>query len=451
MEKNSIIRLEITQITHEGMGLGRFDGMAVFVPSSALGELLSVRIVKVRSRFCYGRIEQIIRPSPDRAEPECPTGKRCGGCVFRHVKYEAQLRYKQELVRQNLERIGSVKVDLEPIIPSPSPLRYRNKAQYPVRLVDGAARTGFFAPRSHSLIVCGDCLLQPQGFAVITQAVLDYMADSGVSAYDETSGKGLVRHLYIREGASSGERMVCVVVNGESLPDERALVERLSGCGENVVSILLNVNTKSTNVILGDRQRVLYGPPTISDTLCGLRLTISAHSFYQVNSRAAELLFAQAAQYAALDGSQTLLDMYCGAGVIGLSMAKRCKRLIGVEVVPQAIEDAKAAALANGITNARFICADAAMAAKQLAAEGVRPDVVIVDPPRKGCDETTLRTLAQMRPERIVYISCDSATLARDCAILDGLGYAVMRARPADMFAYTAHVETVVLLSHKNS
>lgn len=445
-KKNDLITLEITQMTNEGSGLGRYEGIAIFVPASAVGDILLVRIVKVRTSFCYGKIEEILTPSPDRIPPDCPVSQRCGGCVFRHIRYEAELRHKQSFVQENLSRIGGIQVALEPIIPSPARQRCRNKAQYPVRMVDGHARAGFFAPRTHNLVPCEDCLLQPAGFAHILRTILSFADETNLSLYDEQTGKGLLRHIYIREGVRSGERMVCLVINGDTLPDAPRLVERLLACGENVVSILLNINRKATNVILGEKQRILYGSPFIVDTLCGLEFSISAHSFYQVNSKAAELLFAQAAEYAALDGTQTLLDLYCGTGIIGLSMAGRCKQVIGVEAVQQAVENAKAAAAHNGIENARFLCADAAQAAAQLRQEGVRPQVVILDPPRKGCGEPLLETVAQMQPERIVYISCNSATLARDCAALSQYGYRVARARPADFFPRTTHVETVCLL-----
>lgn len=449
--KNDLVTLDVTDMTHEGSGVGHLDGMAVFVPASAVGDRLLVRLVKVNKTHCFGKIEQVLTSSPDRVPPDCPVSRRCGGCVFRHVSYEAELRYKQAFVQQNLRRIGGIELEVEPILPSPRTEGYRNKAQYPVRMQKGKLAAGFFAPRTHEVIDCHDCRLQPPGFARILETVLGYLRDCRVPVYDETAGTGLVRHVYLRAGQRSGETMVCLVVNGDRLPHERELVERLRACDPRIVSIVLNVNDRPTNVILGRETRVLYGKGQISDVLCGVEFDLSPQSFYQVNSPGAERLYGVAADFAALTGEETVIDLYCGAGTIGLSLAGRCKEVIGVEVVPQAVENAVANARRAGISNARFFCADAAEAAARLAREGIRPGVVILDPPRKGCEEAVLESVARMAPGRVVMVSCNSATMARDCAVFARLGYETVRCRPVDMFPRTAHVETVVLLSKLNT
>lgn len=446
-KKNELAVLEITGITNEGSGVGRLEGMAVFVPGAAEGDTLEIRVVKVNKTHCYGRLEKILVPSPDRITPDCPVSRRCGGCVFRHVSYKAELRYKHRFVQENLRRIGGIDLECEPIMPSSQAWGYRNKAQYPVRMRDGKLCAGFFAPRSHEVVDCRSCRLQPPEFETLLNTALQFCAENGVSAYDEATGTGLLRHIYLRRGAHSGEIMVCLVCNGDTFPNAAALAGRLQKADARVASVLLNVNRRNTNVILGEETRVLAGKGAIDDTMCGLRFSLSPHAFYQVNTEAAESLYGIAAEYAALMGTETLLDLYCGVGTIGLSMASQAKQVIGVEIVPQAVENASANAAANGISNGRFFCADAGEAAVRLAAEGIRPHVVVLDPPRKGCDQTTLEAVARMAPSRIVYISCNSATLARDCALLMPLGYAPVRCRPADLFPRTAHVESVVLMS----
>lgn len=448
-QKNELVTLEITDMTHEGSGVGHLDGMAVFVPASAVGDRLLVRLVKVNKTHCYGKLEEILVPSPDRIPSDCPVSRRCGGCVFRHVSYEAELRYKRSFVQQNLRRIGGIDPEVEPILPSPQADGYRNKAQYPVRMQKGKLAAGFFAPRTHEVIDCHDCRLQPPGFGKILETVLDYLQEYRVPVYDEAARQGLLRHVYLRAGQKSGEVMVCLVVNGDRLPHERELVERLRACDPQIVSILINVNDRSTNVILGRETRVLYGKGQIRDVLCGVTFDLAPQSFYQVNSPGAEQLYGVAAEYAALTGAETVIDLYCGAGTIGLSLAGRCKEVIGVEVVPQAVDNAVANARRAGIGNARFFCADAAEAVARLAREGTRPDVVILDPPRKGCEEAVIESIARMALRRVVMISCNSATMARDCAVFARLGYETVRCRPVDMFPRTAHVETVVLLSRE--
>ncbi len=447
LQKNQIIPLEITDITHEGSGIGHYEGMAVFVPNSAIGDSLEIRILKVNKTHCFGLIEKIIVPSPDRIQPACPVSRQCGGCVFQHISYEAELRYKQRFVEQNFRRIGGIFLEGEPIEASPQPEHYRNKAQYPIRKQDGMFCTGFFAPRSHRVINCEDCQLQPPVFSKLIKIIRRFCEDNHISAYDEKTQKGLLRHIYLRRGAHSQEMMVCLVCNGHTFPKSDQFIQTLREIDPNLASVLLNVNQENTNVILGKQTKVLFGKPAITDTMCGLHFTLSPHAFYQVNTVAAERLYAIAAEYAGLTGEETLLDLYCGVGTIGLSMAAQAKNIIGVEIIPQAVQNASANAAANKIENARFLCGDAGEAAAQLAKEGIHPHVVILDPPRKGCDSITLETVAKMCPERIVYISCNSATLARDCAMLQTLDYKPVRYRPVDLFPRTHHVETVCLLS----
>ncbi|MBO5725688.1 MAG: 23S rRNA (uracil(1939)-C(5))-methyltransferase RlmD, partial [Clostridia bacterium] len=350
---------------------------------------------------------------------------------------------KADHVAECFKRIGGIFPEFEPIIGSDSDCRYRNKAQYPVAIENGEIRTGFYAPHSHRVIHCPDCLLQPEEFRDILAVFSEYIKMYNISVYDETKNRGLLRHIYIRKGTASGEIMVCAVINGKKLPAEDVLVKMLTEKENAIKSIIINSNTKDTNVILGDKCRTLWGEDCITDILCGLKFRISPLSFYQVNRDMAERLYNKAAEYAECNG-KTVLDLYCGAGTIGLSLANKAKKIIGVEIVPEAIEDAKINAQNNNIENAEFICMDASAAARELAKRGLKPDVVIVDPPRKGCTTELLNTIANdFTPERLVYVSCDSATLARDCAILKSLGYILTEYTPVDMFPATAHIETV--------
>ncbi len=462
MQKNSIIQLEITGMTAEGQGVGRHEGLAVFVPDAAPGDLLCVRIVKMRKNLAYGRLEAILKPSPDRIKPDCPVSRQCGGCVFRHISYEAERKVKWQRVADALRRIGGFSIEPQALLCDPDQSRsgYRNKAQYPVGTVAGVTGTaaarlhpehslsiGFYAPRSHRIVDCRDCRLQPPEFAALLPAVERWAAESGASIYDEKTGRGLLRHIYLRKAFATGQVMATLVINGDAVPQEERLVELLrEAAGPRLVSIQLNRNTADTNVILGKECRVLYGTDHIVDRLYDLEVKISALSFYQVNRAMAERLYRKAAEYARPAG-KILLDLYCGAGTIGLSMARQAKEVIGVEIVPQAVEDARENARRNGVANARFLCADAAEAARQLADQDIRPDVVLVDPPRKGCAADLLRCIGeQFRPDRLVYVSCDPATLARDCRLLTEYGYRLSQVTPVDLFPGTAHVETAALL-----
>ena len=446
IKKNDRINLKIDACSADGSGIGRHNGMAIFVPATAIGDDITAHILKVKKNYAFAKVESVLEPSPDRIVPQCPVYLKCGGCVFSHMKYEAEKRIKAAHVAECFKRIGGVTPEFEPIIGAESDCRYRNKAQYPVSRENGEIKIGFYSPHSHRVVHCPDCLLQPEEFAGILGVFADYIEKYNVTVYDETAHKGLLRHIYIRKGTKSGEIMVCAVINGKALPAEQELAAALTEKESAIRSIIINSNTDKTNVILGKNCRTLWGSDYITDILCGLRFRISPLSFYQVNRNQAERLYGKAAEYAELTGKETVLDLYCGAGTIGLSMAKNAKEIIGVEIVPQAIEDAKINAKINGISNARFICSDAAKAAEMLKNDGIRPDVVILDPPRKGCSPVMLKTAAEMSPDRIVYVSCDPATLARDCAALLSLGYAPRKATPVDMFPRTGHIECTVKL-----
>ena len=447
LQKNQLIPLEIQSVTNEGSGVGRYEGMAVFVPGTAPGDRLTVRVVKVLSSYCYGIVEELLEPGPGRVEPACPVCRRCGGCSLQHLSYQAELAVKEGWVRDSLRRIGGLDVPVRPILGSPLELRYRNKAQYPIAKGKDGACCGFYAPRSHTVIPAEGCLLQPAFFGEIAAAVCRYIDRSGEEPYDEKTGKGLFRHLFLRWGEAAGEVMVCLVVNGRKIPEPQSLVSSLLGVCPQISSILVNTNTQKTNVILGKETRVLFGAPAIHDILCGVRVKISPLSFYQVNRRGAELLYRQAAELAALTPEDVLLDLYCGAGTIGLSMASRVRELIGVEAVESAVLDARENARENGVENARFLLSDAGKAAGELLAQGLSPTVAVLDPPRKGCDAATLEAVAAMAPSRVVMVSCNPATLARDLAILSKKGYRPAAVQPVDMFPRTAHVETAALFT----
>ncbi len=445
MKKNEDVVIDITGMTTEGNGVGRHEGMAVFVPLTAPGDRALVKIVKLCKTYAYGKLQKLISASPDRCEPDCECFNSCGGCVFRHIDYSAERKIKSAFVRDALSRIGSIDVPLSDMLYLSSD-GYRNKAQYPV---NSEGKVGFFAARSHRIIPCSNCSLQPPVFSLIAGAAELFIKQYNISIYNEQTGKGLIRHLYIRTTAS-GDIMVVLVINGEKLPHSGALIDILkTALGERFKSFIININREKTNVILGERCVTLYGDDYITDTLCGVKLRVSPLSFAQVNHDMAELLYKKAAEYAAPEG-KTVIDLYCGTGAIGLTLASRAKSVIGVEIVPSAVEDARANAKENGIDNIRFICDDAAGAALRLKQEGVTADVVIVDPPRKGCDSSLLDTIANgFSPETLVYVSCDPATLARDCKILVSYGYRVTDVTPADLFPRTAHVETVCLLSKR--
>ncbi len=450
VNKNDEIRLKIDGLTNLGSGIGRYKEMAVFVDGTAVGDEIIAHIIKVKKNYAVGKVAKILKASKDRTPCDCEVSAQCGGCAFRHISYEAELREKKQAVSDVMMRIGGVGFEASEILHIETPERYRNKAQIPVALSkEGNITAGFYSKRSHRVVASEDCLLQMPQFKNIVAAVKKYIAENPVTIYDEIANKGLVRHIYLRRGRVTGEIMVCLVINGDSIPKKDRLIEALTNCDENISSIVLNINKKDTNVVLGDKCITLWGKEYIEDELCGLRFRISPLSFYQVNPEGTEILYGKAREYAGLKDNETLLDLYCGAGTIGLTMAKKAKQIIGVEVIPEAIENANENAKINGITNARFICDDASGAAKTLYDEGIRPNVVVLDPPRKGCSAEVLKTVADMNPDRVVYVSCDSATLARDCKIFAELGYAVKEYTAVDMFPRTTHCEAVALLIKK--
>lgn len=447
LKKNQIIEAEITAMSSDGNGIAKVDGMVVFVPYTAVGDVLNIKIVKVQKNYSFGIIAEILKPSPDRVENTCPVYQKCGGCSFRHLSYEAELRHKAEFVESNLRRLGGLDPVMLPITPSPLEQGYRNKAQYPIREIDGKIEAGFFAKRSHRVISCAKCDLQPAFFEDILTYTKNFLQENHISAYNEETNTGKVRHLYLRYGEVSGEVMVCLVVSSKGFPHAKEYIDGLLKVCPQVASVILNINKENNNVILGQHCVTLYGKDTIEDTLCDVRFELSPLSFYQVNRQAAQKLYRLAAELADFKGDELLVDLYCGAGTIGLSMASKVKELIGVEIVPDAVKNARANAERCGVKNARFICADAKEAAAELAEQNLHPDVIVVDPPRKGCDVEVLQAISTMSPERLVMISCNSASLARDCKELASLGYTLVKAAPVDLFPKTTHVECVALLT----
>lgn len=455
LKKNDIIQLDFTAMTSQGQAVGHYGpasgprkGMAVFVPLAAPGDRALVRIVKVGKTFCYGRLERLLVPSPHRVQPDCPCFAQCGGCCYRHITYEEELRIKQQRVQDALERVGGFSgLPLRPVLQAGSRSGYRNKALIPLGTDAGGNLTmGFYAVNSHRIVDCRACQLHPPAFNQAMEAFRLWAEAYGDPVYEEASHTGVMRRLYLRMGARTGQVMACVVVNGQGLTHEKELVECLRQAVPGLSTVILNRNQERTNVALGQGLRTLYGPGWIEDELCGLRFRISPLSFYQINPAQAQRLYEKAGEYAGLTGREVLLDLYCGTGTIGLSMAAGAGRVIGVESVPQAVENARENARRNRIGNAEFICADAAQAAARLARQGKRPQVVVLDPPRKGCGKGLVETVAAMGPERVVYVSCDPATLARDLKAFAGQGYPPVEAAPVDMFPGTSHVETVVLL-----
>ena len=475
--KNDIVTVKIEDIGTEGEGIGKLEGFTLFVKDAVMGDVVEARLVKVKKNYAYARLEKVLTSSPLRVKPVCPYHKQCGGCQIQAMSYEAQLQFKENKVKNNLVRIGGfdrlfIESVMEPVVGMEQPWHYRNKAQFPVGTdKDGRIITGFYAGRTHSIITNTDCALGVEENEPILQKVLAYMQNEKVSAYDETTGQGLVRHILIRKGFTSGEIMVCLVINGKSLPKEDRLVSTLREI-PGMTSIWLNYNTKNTNVIMGTECRVLWGQNTITDVIhrrsikeinsgkdClrydskenapqGITFAISPLSFYQVNPIQTEKLYSLALEYAGLTGEETVWDLYCGIGTISLFMAQCAKEVHGVEIVPQAIEDARKNAERNHIENATFYVGKAEEVLPRLyEEEHIFADVICVDPPRKGCDEACLNTIIKMAPKRIVYVSCDSATLARDLKYLCENGYEIKKVRAVDQFGQTVHVETVCLLS----
>ena len=450
LEKNKIYEAEIVDYTSEGQGVARVEGCAVFVPNAIVGEICRIRIEKAAKTWASGKIVELVKRSEHRINRACPVAKLCGGCAFHHMDYQEESRMKAERVRTCLNRIGGENLEKVPILAAPTCEGYRNKAQYPVSVKKGKAIAGFFRAGSHEVVENGRCLILPEESDAVKDIVIDYVNQYRVMPYDEKVHKGLLRHIYVRRGAVSGQILVCLVLNGRRLPKPEVLIERLKKV-PGFATLVISVNTKQGNAVLGDEFITLYGPGYIEDTLCGLRFRLSPRSFYQVNHHQAQRLYEAAIDRAEITKSDTVLDLYCGVGTITLAMAKAAGKVIGVEVVPQAVEDAKDNALRNGIGNAQFFCGDAGQAALELEKQGIRVDVVVVDPPRKGLNADTIEALHRFAPRRIVYVSCDPATLARDVALLKERGYQVKDTVAADLFPRCAHVESVVCLSREKA
>ena len=445
LEKGKIYEAEICDYTAEGQGVAKIEGCAVFIPNAILGEKVCVRIEKAQKTWAAGKITEILEKSPHRVQRACPISSGCGGCDFWHMDYEEEARLKAQHVRDCLNRMGGECLEELTILDAPTCEGYRNKAQYPVACRKGRAYAGFFKAGTHQVVENSRCRILPEEADRVKELVIDYVNQYRVPVYDEEAHKGLLRHIYVRKGAVSGQILVCLVLNGRKLPREEALIEKLRTV-EGFTTLQISVNTKKANTILGDEFITLYGPGYIEDTLCGLNFRLSARSFYQVNHHQAQRLYEAAIQQAEITKEDTVLDLYCGVGTITLCMAKAAGKVIGVEVIPQAVEDAKDNAGRNGIENAQFICADAGQAALELEAKGIRADVVVVDPPRKGLNSDAIEALARFSPRRIVYVSCDPATLARDVALLKERGYTLKNAMACDLFPRTRHVESIVCL-----
>ena len=454
-KKNDICRVTIEDIGTDGEGIGKIDGFTLFIKDAVLGDEVETKIMKAKKNYAYAKLEKVITPSPFRVQPKCPFHKQCGGCQIQAMDYAKQLEFKHNKVRNNLIRIGGLNAEyVDSVMETPvgmeTPFYYRNKAQFPFgKNKEGKTVTGFYAGRTHSIIENTDCVLGVEENKVILEKVLAYMEEENIAPYEEEIHKGLLRHVLIRKGFATGQLMVCLVINGRKLPSEDKLVKSLLEV-EGMTSISISTNTEKTNVIMGKEIRLLYGKDQIEDEIDGITFKISPLSFYQVNPVQTERIYSQALQYADLHGDETVWDLYCGIGTISLFLARKAKHVYGVEIVPQAIDDARENAARNGIENVNFYVGKAEeVLPEKYEKEGIFADVIVVDPPRKGCDEACLSTMVQMQPKRIVYVSCDSATLARDVKYLVENGYELKKARIFDNFPQSVHVETVAFLSKK--
>ena len=452
LKKNEVYTMTIDDLGSEGEGIGKIDGFTLFVKDAVIGDEIEVKVIKLKKNYGYGRLMKIIKPSEFRTEPVCPNARACGGCQLQHLKYEKQLEYKQNKVENLLSRVGKITdYEMAPIIGMETPYFYRNKAQFPVgKNKEGKIVTGFYAGRTHSIIDTEKCYIQHPLNEKLIHLVKLWMEENRVEPYDEATGKGLVRHILTRIGYVTKQVMVCLVINGDKIPAADDLIKRLTAV-DNMTSISLNINRAQTNVILGDKVKTLWGQDYIEDYIGDIKYQISPLSFYQVNPVQTKILYGKALEFAGLTGNETVWDMYCGIGTISLFLAQKAKMVYGVEIVPQAIDDARRNAALNHINNAEFFVGKAEeVVPKAYAERGLRADVVVVDPPRKGCDAALLDCMAQMAPEKIVYVSCDPATLARDLRILEDKGYKTKKVQCVDMFGQGGHVETVCLLSKLN-
>ncbi|MBC7766001.1 MAG: 23S rRNA (uracil(1939)-C(5))-methyltransferase RlmD [Hyphomonadaceae bacterium] len=452
IQKNDIVTINVTALGLEGEGIGRVDTFAVFVPNALVGDIVEVKIIKVKSHFGYGKIINIVTPSKARINPACESFPQCGGCQMQHMDYRQQLLWKQQAVTDSLVRIGKLQdVVVHPTIGMADPTHYRNKAQYPIRqnTVTGEIEIGFFAKQSHRIVQSDSCMIGHKDNAILIQIVKEWMKKNHIRAYDETSGKGLMRHLYTRTTHAKQEWMVVLVTNGDKQLPFESLIQVIQTQLPSIKSIYQNINTRRDNTILGSQNRLLWGESYLFDTIGDCTFRISPHSFFQVNSTQTAVLYQTAIDYADLKGHETVFDLYCGIGTISLFLANKAKKVIGIEVVPQAIEDANENAKINNITNTKFLTGTAEDITPKLQKQGIKPDIIVIDPPRKGCEQALLDILVVLNPPKIVYVSCNPATLARDLNFLTQNGYTVKAVQPVDMFPWTRHVETVVLIERK--
>lgn len=446
VEKNREYVTNILDMTHEGAGVAKIDGFAVFVDGAITGETVKIKIVKVTKNFAYGKLIEIIEASGNRRPVSCENFKKCGGCSLLHMSYPATLEFKRKVVKDSFKRIGHRDVEVEETLGMEEPYAYRNKVQFPVGMKDGRVVTGFYAGRTHNIVPVTDCSIQSRIANKLINNVREFFRDNKVSAYDENTGTGFVRHVVIRNSEKSGEIMLILVTNGEDFPQKDKFVEYVLDKCNRVKSIMQNINDKNTNVILGEKNIRLYGKGTIKDYIGEFVFNISPNSFFQVNARQTEVLYSKVLEFAGLTGNETVFDLYCGIGSISLFLAKKAKRVYGVEVVKPAVQNAKENAKENGITNAIFYCGKAEEVVPKLYEDGIRADVVVVDPPRSGCDKTLIDTILKMEPKKVVYVSCNPGTLARDVELMEG--YEVKCVQPCDMFPWSFHVETVIMMQN---
>ncbi len=444
------ITLTVNGLGSSGEGVGKYEGFTVFVKGALPEEEVRVTITLVKKSYAVGAMEEIVKASAERVEPACPVYKECGGCQLQHLSYKGQLECKRQQVQDALTRIGHLNLEALPVLGAAEPWSYRNKMQFPAAAdAEGVLQIGCYATATHSVVDTDACMISKEANNAIMKTVRTWMQHYNISAYDEKTGKGLVRHIMGRVGVHSGEVMAVIITSGYDIPHRGVLIEWLKRHVPGLVSVVQNINKKQTNVVMGSKTRVLYGPESIKDSLGSLSFHISAQAFFQVNSEQAEKLYNKALEFAALSGKETVVDVYCGTGTISLYLARHAKQVYGIEIVAPAIENAKKNAEENKCANAEFICGDAAVELPKLLAGGVRPDVLVVDPPRAGCEQKVLAAIAEVQPERVVYVSCNPASLARDLAFMEQHGYKAIVAQPVDMFPMTSHVETVVLLGRK--
>ena len=444
VSKNDVITVDVEDLTQDGSGVAKVDGYPLFIPNALPGEKAKVKVIKVNKGYGFGRLEEIIEPSPDRVENPCKLHKECGGAQLLHLSYEGQLRAKEKQVRDALERLGGLKdVKVHPVLGMENPWSYRNKVQVPVGEQNGKFVAGYFKKRSHEIVDMENCGVELSMDDSVVLKVRDICKENGISPYNEQDHRGILRHIMVRWAKQTGEIMIVLVTRTRQLPNDEEIVRDIVKAIPNVASIVQNINTKRTNVILGDRSMTLWGKSTITDSIGEVKFAISPRSFYQVNPDQTKVLYDKALEYAGLTGEETVIDAYCGIGTISLFLAQKAKKVYGVEIVEDAIKDAKRNAELNGITNAEFLVGAAEEVITNMAAEGIKADVIVVDPPRKGCDEALLNTIIAMKPKKVVYVSCNPGTLARDLRILGEGGYETREVQPVDMFPQTTHVECI--------